>query len=107
MEFTTLTLALIFGLGLLGADSVMSAGSVEVEVAIAPKVENISVDEQTLAARFKDQLDEITSTASIVRPQEIRSRADRGSAWRYSTPSAVRCLPRTARCTGWSLAAAT
>ena len=78
MELTSLTLAVVLGLGLLGADTVMRAGSVEVEVAIAPKVENISVDEQTLAARFKDQLDEITSTASIVRPQEIRSRADRG-----------------------------
>ena len=78
MELTSLTLAVVLGLGLLGADTVMRAGSVEVEVAIAPKVENISVDEQTLASRFKDQLDEITSTASIVRPQEIRSRADRG-----------------------------
>src|SRR3984893_8628226 len=78
MEFTTLALALIFGLGLLGADSVMSAGSVEVEVAIAPKIEAISVDEQTLASRFKDQLNEITSTASVVRPPEIRSRHEQG-----------------------------
>ena len=78
MELTSLTLALVLGLGLLGADTVMRAGSVEVEVAIAPKIENISVDELTLASRFKDQLDEITSTTSIVRPQEIRSRADRG-----------------------------
>jgi tetratricopeptide (TPR) repeat protein len=78
VELTSLTLALVLGLGLLGADTVMRAGSVEVEVAIAPKIENISVDELTLASRFKDQLDEITSTTSIVRPQEIRSRADRG-----------------------------
>ncbi len=78
MELTTLTLALLFGLGLLGADSVMHAGSVEVEVAIAPKIESISVDEQTLASRFKDLLDEITSTASVVRPREIRSRHERG-----------------------------
>src|SRR5437763_9155348 len=78
MELASLTLALVLGLGLLGADSVMRAGSVEVEVAIAPKVENISVDEQTLASRFKDQLDEITSTTSIVRPPEIRSRVDQG-----------------------------
>jgi tetratricopeptide (TPR) repeat protein len=78
MELTSLTLALVLGLGLLGADSVMRAGSVEVEVAIAPKVENISVDEQTLASRFKDQLDEITSTSSVVRPPEIRSHVDQG-----------------------------
>src|SRR5882672_5126363 len=78
MELTTLTLALVLGLGLLGADSVMRAGSVEVEVAIAPKVEKISVDEHTLASRFKDQLDEITSTSSIVHPPEIRSRPDQG-----------------------------
>jgi hypothetical protein len=78
MELTALTLALVVGLGLLGADSVMRAGSVEVEVAIAPKVENISVDEHTLASRFKDQLDEITSTSSIVHPPEIRSSTDKG-----------------------------
>ena len=78
MELTSLTLAVVLGLGLLGADSVMRAGSVEVEVAIAPKIDNISVDPETLASRFKDQLDEITTTASVVRPQEIRSRADRG-----------------------------
>src|SRR5207237_2255484 len=78
MELTTLALALVLGLGLLGADSVLHAGSVEVEVAIAPKVENISVDEQTLASRFKDVFDEITSTASVVRPPEIRSRIDQG-----------------------------
>lgn len=78
MELTTLAFALVFGLGLLGVDSVMHAGSVEVEVAIAPKVENISVDEQTLASRFKDVFDEITSTASVVRPPEIRSRIDQG-----------------------------
>lgn len=78
MELTSLALALVFGLGLLGADSVMSSGSVEVEVAIAPKIDTISVDEQTLAFRFKDQLDEITSTASVVRPPEIRSRHEQG-----------------------------
>jgi tetratricopeptide (TPR) repeat protein len=78
MELTTLALALVLGLGLLSADSVMHAGSVEVEVAIAPKVEHISVDEQTLASRFKDVFDEITSTASVVRPPEIRSRVDQG-----------------------------
>jgi hypothetical protein len=68
MELTTLALALMFSLGLLGADSVMHAGSVEVEVAIAPKIDSISVDEQTLALQFKDQLDVITSTASVVHP---------------------------------------
>jgi tetratricopeptide (TPR) repeat protein len=78
MELTTLALALVFGLGLLSVDSVMHAGSVEVEVAIAPKVENISVDEQTLASRFKDVFDEITATPSVVRPPEIRSRLDQG-----------------------------
>src|SRR5947207_15848201 len=78
MELTTLALALVFGLGLLGADSVMHSGSVEVEVAIAPKVEGISIDEQTLASRFKDVFDDITSTASVVRPPEIRSHLDQG-----------------------------
>jgi tetratricopeptide (TPR) repeat protein len=78
MELTTLAFAFLFGFGLLAADSVMHSGSVEVEVAIAPKVENISVDEQTLVSRYKDLLDEIISTASVVRPPEIRSRLDQG-----------------------------
>jgi tetratricopeptide (TPR) repeat protein len=78
MELTTLAFALLFGFGLLTADSVLHSGSVEVEVAIAPKVENISVDEQTLVSRFKDLLDEIISTPSVVRPPEIRSRLDQG-----------------------------
>ena len=76
MELTTLAFALLFGLGLLAVDSVMHSGSVE--VAIAPKIEAISVDEQTLVSRFKDLLDEITSTPSVVRPPEIRSRLDQG-----------------------------
>src|SRR5437762_12810484 len=78
MELTTLAFALLFGLGLLAVDSVMHSGSVEVEVAIAPKIEAISVDEQTLVSRFKDLLDEITSTGSVVRPPEIRSHLDQG-----------------------------
>jgi hypothetical protein len=78
MELTTLAFALLFGFGLLVVDSAMHSGSVEVEVAIAPKVENISVDEQTLVSRFKDLLDEIISTPSVVRPPEIRSRLDQG-----------------------------
>src|SRR6266550_3381625 len=78
MELTSLTLALVLGLGLLGADSILRAGTVEVEVAIAPKVETISVDEHTLTAHFKDQLDEITSITSVVRAPENRSRHDQG-----------------------------
>ena len=78
MELTTLAFALLFGLGLLGVDSVMHSGSVEVEVAIAPKVEHISIDEQTLASRFKDVFDEIISTPSVVKPPEIRSHLDQG-----------------------------
>src|SRR5947207_8436786 len=96
MELTSLTLALVLGLGLLGADTVLRSGSVEVEVAIAPKVENISVDKETLASRFKDQLDEITS-----RPRSCgRRRSGRGptraSAWHCSRPSM--CRTSLSRC---------
>ena len=38
MELTTLALALMLGLGLLGAESVMHTGTVEISVAIAPKL---------------------------------------------------------------------
>jgi tetratricopeptide (TPR) repeat protein len=78
MDLTTLAIAVLLGLGLLGADTVINSGSVSIEVAIAPKVDTISVDEPTLAAEFQDQFDAISSTQSLVRPMEIRSRDEQG-----------------------------
>jgi tetratricopeptide (TPR) repeat protein len=78
MDLTTLTVAVMIALGLLGTDAVMHSGTVGVEVSIAPKIEGVSVDEATLAAEFEDQFDAITTTSSVVRPLEIRSREDQG-----------------------------
>jgi tetratricopeptide (TPR) repeat protein len=80
MDLTTITVAIMLALGLLGADSVMHAGTVLVEVAIAPKIEGVSIDERTLAAEFQDQFDAITQTYSVVSPPEIRSREEQGLA---------------------------
>ena len=78
MDLTTIAIAVMIALGLLGADSVINSGSVAIEVAIAPKVDTISVDETTLAVEFKDQFDAISSTLSLVHPPEIRSRDEQG-----------------------------
>jgi tetratricopeptide (TPR) repeat protein len=78
MDLTTLAVAVLLALGLLGADTVINSGSVSIEVAIAPKVDAISVDETTLADEFQDQFDAISSTRSLVRPMEIRSRDEQG-----------------------------
>jgi tetratricopeptide (TPR) repeat protein len=78
MDLTTITVAVMIALGLLGVDTAMHAGTVSVEVAIAPKIESVSIDERTLAAEFEDQFDAITATSSVVRPLEIRSREAQG-----------------------------
>src|SRR5712691_8649493 len=78
MDLTTLSIAVLLALGVLGADTVINSGSVAIEVAIAPKIDAISVDETTLAVEFQDQFDAISSTLSLVRPLEIRSRDEQG-----------------------------
>jgi tetratricopeptide (TPR) repeat protein len=78
MELTTMMLAVVLTFGLLGTDTVIHRGSVAVEVAAIPKIDNISIDEGTISAEFDDQLDMITQTSSVVRPLEIRSRAEIG-----------------------------
>ncbi len=78
MDLTTITVAVMLALGLLGVDTAIHAGTVSVEVAIAPKIEGVSIDERTLAAEFEDQFDAITATSSVVRPLEIRSREAQG-----------------------------
>ncbi len=81
MDLTTLAVAVLLALGLLTTDTVINSGSVTVEVALAPKIENISVDESTLAAVFRNQLDAVVETYSvapmIARP-EIRSNREQG-----------------------------
>jgi tetratricopeptide (TPR) repeat protein len=78
MDLTTITVAVLLALSLLGADTVMHAGTVSVEVAIAPNIEGISIDERTLAAEFEDKFDAISGTSSVVRPLDIRARDEQG-----------------------------
>lgn len=78
MDLTSITVAVLIAIGLLGTDAVVHSGSVEIEATIAPKLENLAVDERTLADEFQDQFDAITGTASVVRPPEIRARDDEG-----------------------------
>jgi len=78
MDLTTITIAVLLALSLLGADTVMHAGTVSVEVAIAPNIEGISIDERTLTAEFEDKFDAISGTSSVVRPLDIRARDEQG-----------------------------
>src|SRR5712691_10293066 len=78
MDLTTIAIAVLLALGLVGADTVINSGSVAIEVAIAPKVDAISIDETTLADEFQDQFDAISSTRSLLRPLEVRSRDEQG-----------------------------
>ncbi len=78
MDLTTISVAVLLALGLLVGDTAMHAGTVSVEVAIAPKIEGVSIDQRTLAGEFEDQFDAITATSSVVRPLEIRSREQQG-----------------------------
>ena len=81
MDLTTFAVAVLLALGLLTTDTVVNSGSVLVEVAIAPKIGNVSIDEPTLASVFQNQLDTVVETYSvaptIARP-EIRSRREQG-----------------------------
>jgi len=78
MDLTTLGLAVLLALGLLGTDAVLYSGSVQVEVAAAPKMDKLDVDEATLTNEFEAALDEITNNQSVVHPPEIRSSRDQG-----------------------------
>jgi tetratricopeptide (TPR) repeat protein len=78
MDLTTITVAVMLAIGLLGVDSVVHSGTVAIEVSIAPNIEGVSIDERTLAAEYEDQFDAITATSSVVRPLEIRSREAQG-----------------------------
>lgn len=78
MDLTTLALAVMVAIGLLGADAVVYSGAVEVEVAAAPTLDKVSIDTPTLATVFEGQLDEITKVPSVVRAPEIRASSDQG-----------------------------
>jgi tetratricopeptide (TPR) repeat protein len=78
MDPTTLITAVLIAVGLLGADAVMYSGSVIVDVAPPPKIENLSIDKATLASEFEDKLNDIVKTSSVVRPVEIRPSSDQG-----------------------------
>ena len=78
MDLTTLAAALLLAVGLLGADAVVHSGSVQVSVAPLPKGAELSIDAASLENEFDEQLNEITTTPSVVVPPEIRSTADEG-----------------------------
>ncbi len=81
MDLTTLAVAVLLALGVLATDTVIKAGSVAVEVGIAPRIEKISIDEPSLAAVFQNQLNTIVQTFSVVPTiahPEIRSKRDQG-----------------------------
>ena len=78
MDPTTLVYAVLVAIGLLGGDAVLYSGSVVVDVAPPPKMENISIDKATLAAEFEDRLNDIAGAISVVSPPEMRSGSEQG-----------------------------
>ncbi len=78
MDLTALAAALLVALGLLGADAVMNADNVVVEVVAPPRSDKISIDEVTLEQAFEGQLRAIADTRSLVDPPEIRASRKQG-----------------------------
>lgn len=78
MDPTTLLAAVLIAVGLLGTDAVIYSGSVKVEVAAPPEIKGIAIDRSTLEVEFSARLNEVASTASVVRPPEMRSSSEQG-----------------------------
>jgi tetratricopeptide (TPR) repeat protein len=78
MDLTSLAAALLIALGLLGADAVMTADNLVVEVVAPPRSEKISIDEVTLEQTFESQLRAISDTKSLVQLPEIRASRKQG-----------------------------
>lgn len=78
MDLTTLLGALVIALGLIGADTIRHAGSIQVEVSPAPQIGGEVVDQATLEAEFDSQLFAIATTPSVIVPPEIRTSKDQG-----------------------------
>lgn len=78
MDLTTLATALLVALGILGADAVINANSVMVEVAAPPKIDKVTIDRETLEEEFDGELFAIARVASVVEPPEIHASRDQG-----------------------------
>src|SRR5579864_4114932 len=78
MDLTTIAGALLVALGILGADAVMNSNSVLVEVATPPKMDQITIDRDTIEEEFDNELFAIASVASIIEPPEIHASRDEG-----------------------------
>jgi tetratricopeptide (TPR) repeat protein len=78
MDLTTLAGALLVALGILGADAVMNANSVMVEVVAPPKIDNVTIDRDTLEEEFDSELFAIARIASVLEPPEIHASRDQG-----------------------------
>jgi Tfp pilus assembly protein PilF len=79
MDLATIGLAVMLMAGVLGTDAVMNAGSVSVEVAIAPKLEEVSIDRTSLALEFESKLHEVLENAdSVIPPPKVKMRSDQG-----------------------------
>ena len=76
MDLTTLLGALVVALGLIGADTIRHAGSIQVEVSAAPQISGQVVDQATLESEFDSQLFAIATTPSVIVPPEIRAAKD-------------------------------
>ena len=56
MDLTTLAAVLFLAISMIGADTIVHAGSIVVEVTEAPKIEGEVIDQATLELEFDEQL---------------------------------------------------
>ena len=78
MDLTTLGALLVVALGLIGADTIMHSGSINVEVTPPPQIPGEVIDQATLEAEFDNQLFQIAKIPSVVSPPDIRTSQDQG-----------------------------
>ncbi len=78
MDLTTLAATLLLALGLLGANAVIHANSIIVEVAAPPKTDKVTIDQTTLEQEFQEQVFSIAKVTSVVLPPEIHASNNQG-----------------------------
>jgi tetratricopeptide (TPR) repeat protein len=90
MDPTTLLVAVLVAIGLLGTDAVVETHSVVVEVVPPPKSDSVAITKSTLEQTFDYRLNQIAQTISLVRPFEIRAASQPGIGMALADAAGVR-----------------
>jgi tetratricopeptide (TPR) repeat protein len=77
MDLTTLGAVLLFALGLLGADTVMHSGSINMEI-VPGVVDGVSLDKTTVEHVIVDEIARVGRIGSIMQAPQVRMGNDKG-----------------------------